>query len=104
MGGLSIILTPPVVRSGDGQESLHCDGHNYEDAAAETESVERVVKVWKYCEESLRVKLLVIVPHYIKQSKHNVKCIEHIQSHQQIVETNLFLRILDLEYQSGHTW
>lgn len=96
MGGLSIILTPPVVRSGDGQESLHCDGHNYEDAAAETESVERVVKVWKYCEESLRVKLLVIVPHYIKDSKHNVKCIEYIESHQEIIETNLFLGIKNI--------
>ena len=38
----------PIVRSGDGQESLHCDGDNYEDAAAETQSVDRVVKVGKY--------------------------------------------------------
>ena len=83
----------PIVRSGDGQESLHSDGDNYEDAAAETQSVERVVKVWKYWEESLRVKLLVIVPHNIQESKHDVECIEHIQRHQEIVETNLLLAI-----------
>ena len=38
----------PIVRSGDGQESLHSDGDNYEDAAAETQSVERVVEVGEY--------------------------------------------------------
>ena len=88
------MISPPVVRSGDGQESLHCDGHHNEDAAAETQPVERVVKVWKYCEESLGVKLLVIVPHNIQESKHDVECIEDIQRHQEIVETNLFLAII----------
>ena len=91
--GSSEVAHQPVVRSGDGQEPLHCDGHHYEDAAAETQSVERVVKVGKYREESLGVKLLVVVPHHVQEGKHDVESIEHIQSNQQIVETNLLLGI-----------
>ena len=36
------------MRPSDCQEPLHRDRHHDEDAAAETESVERVVKVGKY--------------------------------------------------------
>ena len=42
------LLILPVVRSGYSQEPLHSYGDNYEDTAAETESVQRVVEVGKY--------------------------------------------------------
>ena len=83
----------PVVRSGDGQEPLHCDGHHDEDATAETEPVERVVEVGEDWEECLGVDVLVVVPHYIKHSEHQVKCIEDIECDQQIVETDFLLKI-----------
>ena len=85
------------MRPGYCQEPLHSDRHHDEDAAAETESVERVVKVGKYCQQSFRVELVVIVPHDIKDSKDQVKCIKHIESDQEVVEANFLLKVYDLE-------
>ena len=41
--------------------------------------------------------LVVIVPHDIKDSKDQVKCIKHVESDQEVVEANLLLKINDLE-------
>ena len=40
---------------------------------------------------------MVIVPHDIKDSKDQVKCIKHVESDQEVVEANLLLKINDLE-------
>ena len=87
------LLILPVVRSGYSQEPLHSYGDNYEDTAAETESVQRVVEVGKYWEKSVRVELVMIVPHYIKDSKHQVERIEDVEGNKEIVETDLLLQL-----------
>lgn len=49
------------------------------------------MKVWKYCEESIRIEALMIVSDNIQDCKHNMECVKYVESCEQIVKTDLFL-------------
>ncbi len=49
------------------------------------------MKEWKYWEESIRIKIIVIVPDNIQKREKDVKCVEDVEGHQKKIETNLVL-------------
>ena len=50
------------------------------------------MKKWEYGEESIRVKVIVIVPDNIQESEKDVKCVKHVEGHKKKIETNLVLK------------
>ena len=49
------------------------------------------MKKWKYGEESIRVKVIVIVPDNIQKREKDVNCVKDVEGHQKKIETNLVL-------------
>ena len=68
--------------------ALHCIDHDLN----VYQPVKRIVKVGKYCQQSFRIEIIMIVPHYIQNGKYNVKSVKHIEGNQQIIEANLILK------------
>ena len=49
------------------------------------------MKKWEYGEESIRIKVIVIVPDHVQKREKDVKCVKDVQGHQKKIETNLVL-------------
>ena len=50
------------------------------------------MKEWEDGEESIWIKVLMIVPDNIQKRKKDVKCVEYVEGHQEKIETNLVLK------------
>ena len=49
------------------------------------------MKKWEYGEESIRIKVVMIVPDHIQEREKNVKCVKDVKGHKKKIETNLVL-------------